>query len=253
MQYTPMKNILLTLCVTKVQASPSSRIEERDVGADVEKVALRLMPLGASITYGEHSSTGNGYRKDLRDLLVSEEYEVDMVGSRKHGDFDDNEVEGWSGYRIEQVEGKAKLSVPSRLPNIFTVNAGTNDCSQNYKISEAGKRTSDLLEYLWSASPNSTVILSTLLLNLNTDTETRVLDVNKQIKATAQQKQSEKKRVVLVDMHASDGPHKDDMADDTHPNDVGYNKMAKVWLKGIQEAARKGFLHEPQPLIECAW
>ena len=210
------------------------------------KAPLRLMPLGASITYGQASTTGNGYREDLRNMLTSADYTVDMVGSRKHGTMQDNDVEGWPGFRIEQVQAKAELSVPSRKPNIFTINAGTNDCAQNYKLEDAGSRMGSLMEYVWKASPGSTIILSTLLINLNETIEARVENVNNQIKECAKVKAGENKRVVLVDMHGEDGPQKADMHDDTHPNDQGYAKMAKIWFRGIQEADEKGFLQAPK-------
>lgn len=62
-------------------------IAERD---DAPKVPLRILPLGASITWGYLSSTGNGYRKPLRDKLRFEGWEVDMVGSKSNGDMRDN-------------------------------------------------------------------------------------------------------------------------------------------------------------------
>lgn len=49
------------------------------------------------------------------------------------------------------------------------------------------KRTSDLLEYLWLASPKSTIILSTLVVNAE-QRATQVLRVNDQIQALAGQK-----------------------------------------------------------------
>jgi len=104
----------------------------------------------------------------------------------------------------------------------------------------------DMLEYLWSASPGSTVVLSTLLINLNTTREACGVRVNEQIKKLADEKAAAGKRIVFVDMHAADGPQKGDMADDTHPGDVGYGKMAKIWHRGILEADKKGFLHAPQ-------
>lgn len=53
-------------------------------------VPLRIMPLGASITWGTESEDGNGYRKVLRDSLVTAGFAVDMVGSQKSGDMEDN-------------------------------------------------------------------------------------------------------------------------------------------------------------------
>lgn len=57
---------------------------------DAPKVPLRILPLGASITWGYLSSTGNGYRKPLRDKLRFEGWEVNMVGSKSNGDMVDN-------------------------------------------------------------------------------------------------------------------------------------------------------------------
>jgi hypothetical protein len=51
---------------------------------------LRLMPLGASITYGQASSDGNGYRKALRQQLRWKGWKVNMVGSSQAGNMNDN-------------------------------------------------------------------------------------------------------------------------------------------------------------------
>lgn len=213
------------------------------------KVPLRLMPLGASITYGVQSSTGNGYREYLYNLLAQDGYSIDMVGSRKHGSMKENEVEGWPGYRIEQVQRKAELAVPSRLPNLFTLNAGTNDAFQNFKVDNAGQRIGELIEYLWQASPGTTVILSTLIINLNATVEARAEKINQQIRKVASEKASEGKRVVLAEMHGSDGPQRGDMSSDgTHPVDKGYEKMAKIWYRSIQKAAEKALIQSPQPI-----
>jgi hypothetical protein len=51
---------------------------------------LRILPLGASITQGYLSSSGNGYRKPLRDKLRSEGWKVNMVGTKRDGNMTDN-------------------------------------------------------------------------------------------------------------------------------------------------------------------
>jgi hypothetical protein len=55
---------------------------------------LRIMPLGASITYGDPGDPeleGRTYRKYLRDYLRNRGWQVNMVGSRKFGEnFADN-------------------------------------------------------------------------------------------------------------------------------------------------------------------
>lgn len=209
------------------------------------KPSLRIMPLGGSVTYGSESSDGNGYRGVLQQILMSDGYTVDMVGSRKSSSMESNDNEGWRGFRIEQVANKAKRSVPRLLPNLFTVNVGSNDCVQDFEIETAGRRISDMLEYLWTASSGSTVVLSTLLPNLDRKIESRILRINEEFWEIAKAKAVEGRKIIIVDMHGPDGPQIGDLADGTHPNDVGYAKMATIWRRGIYEAVYKDFIQEP--------
>jgi hypothetical protein len=57
---------------------------------DSAGLELRILPLGASITWGLRSTDGNGYRKALRDQLRWKGFEVNMVGSRANGTMVDN-------------------------------------------------------------------------------------------------------------------------------------------------------------------
>lgn len=206
------------------------------------------MPLGASITQGFKSSDGNGYRKELFDLLEESGYTVDMVGSKQDGTMADNDHEGWIGLRVTQIMEKAELSVPDRLPNVFTVNAGTNDCLQNRDVTHIDDRMESLINYLFEASPQSTVILSTLVYNADTAVEECTQTVNKQYLALAEKLQGKSKKIVLADMQSSDGPQPSEMVDGTHPNDEGYKKMAKIWLKAIEDAESWGWIESPSSL-----
>ncbi|TVY73781.1 Multidomain esterase [Fusarium oxysporum f. sp. cubense] len=199
------------------------------------------MPLGGSVTYGVGSSDGNGYRKFLRDFLLAHGYEVCMVGSRKAGSMHNNENEGWRGYRLDQIESKARRSVATVKPNLFTINAGSNDCIQNYQLDVFRERMDNLIEYLWKTSPLSTVILSTLLVNADEQVDSRVLDINTYLRELVVLKEAERKRIVLADMYSTKGPDLDDLMDGTHPNDDGYNKMAHIWFNAIRKARANGF------------
>ncbi|KAK7229924.1 hypothetical protein V2G26_002094 [Clonostachys chloroleuca] len=216
------------------------------LGAYAQEIPLRIMPLGASITWGYLSSTGNGYRQDLLESLNGAGYTVDYVGSQQSGTMADPDNEGYPGLRIEQVQTKAEENVPTYLPNVYTINVGTNDAVQNFDVPNAGSRMNDLLSYLWSATPEATVILSTLIINLNATVDARAQTINTQLTSLASQLAGEGKRIVLADMHGSDGPQSDEMADSTHPNDVGYQKMANIWFREIQEASAAGFI-QPAP------
>ncbi|KAI9171496.1 carbohydrate esterase family 3 protein [Paramyrothecium foliicola] len=203
---------------------------------------LRLMALGASITWGSKSSHGNGYREHLHELLIEGGYEVDMVGSRKNGAMADNDVEGWPGARIDQVHNHARASVPKLLPNIFTLNAGGNDCMQDHDTANMTSRMEDLVEDLWLMAPQSTVILSTLTVNADFAAEECVQRANKHYRHLVEALQAESRRIVLAEMRGDGGPDYEDLADHVHPGDGGYVKMANIWFDAITVAKDRGIL-----------
>ncbi|KAK3378891.1 carbohydrate esterase family 3 protein [Lasiosphaeria ovina] len=209
-------------------------------------VPLRIMPLGASITWGQASSDGNGYRDAVRTQLTSAGNPVNMVGNRQHGSMRDNDVEGWPGFRIEQVHQKAATSVPQWKPNVILVNAGTNDALQNKNVSSAGERMESMLNDLYGWSPRAVIFLSTLIVNRNGNAERDAVAINVQLTSVAQKFQAAGRRLLLVNMRGDTGPQLGDLADDTHPNDVGYRKMANIWLAALLEASDAGLLQRPE-------
>lgn len=52
---------------------------------------------------------------------------------------------------------------------------------------------------------------------------------------------SEGRRILLVDMQTANAPQHEDLTDGTHPNDMGYEKMAEIWLEGIKAARRRDY------------
>jgi lysophospholipase L1-like esterase len=202
------------------------------------------MPLDASITWGSKSSHGNGYREYLREFLTEAGYDVDIVGSRQSGSMVDNDVEGWPGERIDQVRYHVLDSVPKMLPNIITLNAGSNDCMQDYHTDNASSRVNDLIQDLWTTMPQFTIILSTLTPNAEPTVEDCVQRVNIQLKELVRNNQDDSKRIALADMRGNEGLELEHLADYVHPNDGGYNKMARIWFEVIQFAKRSGWLDQ---------
>ncbi|KAL2830675.1 SGNH hydrolase-type esterase domain-containing protein [Aspergillus pseudoustus] len=230
-----------TLLARQMATSPTVAPEQ-----DSTKHVLRVMPLGGSITYGVGSSDGNGYRKALQDILGARGYRIEMVGSRTSGSMNNSANEGWPGRRIDQIRGKAIKSTAQFLPDIFLVNAGSNDCLQDHQIDSAHARLDALLEDLWRVgSPDATVILSTLVMAADPTVNERVLRVNEQIRELVSDNlATEVRRVVLADMYSSDGGLQlaDLGPDGVHPNNEGYVKMARVWEKSYLLATWAGFI-----------
>ena len=191
------------------------------------------------------STTGNSYRKDLRDTLTAAGHQVNYVGRNHNGNFADNDVEATSGFVISQIATSARTTAPQFLPNLVLIEAGTNNCNSGALVKDASANVTSLVEDLFKLSPNVTIVMATLLANKVTAQDACRVDVNGQYQKLVADLAAQGRRIVLVDMRSAEGPTAADLADSRHPNDRGYVKMAAVWNNGIQAALGKGFLGQP--------
>ncbi|KAI0521494.1 SGNH hydrolase-type esterase domain-containing protein [Xylaria bambusicola] len=211
---------------------------------------LRIMCLGASIVRGELSSDSNGFRNTLRGDLATLGAPINMVGSQRNGVMPDNDFEAYGGNRVKQIHDHAKAIVPKQKPNIFIINVGTNNVLQRRDVDVAGKHMEAFIDYLLSASPRSTVVLSTLLTNTVPNREPLILDINQQLR-TLYSKYENNTAVVLAELHPSEGlagrPQVEDISGDgSHPTDRGYEIMGHILADAVKEADEKGYLRWPE-------
>jgi lysophospholipase L1-like esterase len=170
----------------------------------------RILPLGASITWGQGSTTGNGYRENLREIIVAHGGKVNYVGSRQSGTMNDSDVEGTQGAIISGVAKNAEHSLPYK-PNIVLINAGTNDCTGNVDVPNAHLRMGAILDRILSAIPGVVVIMSTLI--PNTLNPGYVATYNANLKTMVAARKAAGERVTIVDMQGPGGL----TTDDIHP------------------------------------
>ncbi|KFY42222.1 hypothetical protein V494_02521 [Pseudogymnoascus sp. VKM F-4513 (FW-928)] len=255
--------LLLSLCVP-IAAAPYDSIspndnqdlhqnpQEHDVSRRAEDFYLRIMPLGASITKGSPAApgtNGNGYRKDLRDNLVSDGWKVNMVGSQPFGKMADNQTEGYPGLKVSQIQNFASPSIAKYKPNLILINAGTNDAVKRDNIAGVGTRMEKLILDCFAKSPNTVVILSTLIPNGQANKE--VKQVNAQYRALAKDMKGRGLHVMLAEMNNGFITLKNDIWTEpdgtrTHPNVGGFKKMATVWGHAIDAVLKEdGWLKAP--------
>ncbi|KAL7623322.1 hypothetical protein AAE478_007003 [Parahypoxylon ruwenzoriense] len=231
------------------RASISSKLAAPSATSS-SNIPLRIMALGASIVKGETSPGYLGFRKPMRDELVESGFTVNMVGSVRLGDFVDNDVEAYGGKKVQEMHQYAKKIVPRTLPNLFVINLGTNNLLQNKDVDKVGQQMEAMINYLLSASNQSTVILSTMLTNKVPNLEPKVLDMNQQYRDIMKNFEAEGKPVILAEMHPSEGisgvPTVNEIGPDgSHPTVAGYEIMSHIFVQAIRSAAEKGFLRDP--------
>jgi lysophospholipase L1-like esterase len=201
---------------------------------------IRIMPLGDSITFGQ--GVDGGYRTRLFSLLGSAGYNVDFLGSdTRNGStasLADLDHEGHPAWRINNLDGSLPgFLAASELPDVILLHIGTNDFGFNQEgldITKAINRLDTLIGHICEARPYARLIVTNLL--------QRTDDVNfeNQIQAYFNPFVASKvaahaalgQRVTYLDMRSAIAAS--DLADGTHPNAGGYNKMADVWFSAIQ-------------------
>ena len=235
-------------------AIASSSIPASDIPSTYESVSLlrrnaitggeelRILPLGDSITYGEGSSDGNGYRLALYDLLHLEN-DLDYIGRVKSGTMFDNDNEGYRGYPIVSIADAVTSKYPEQ-PNIVLSMAGTNDVIQKHNLSASSSALDKLTSRVVNAYPDAVVLVAEITPLLDPKREVRRLEYNSATPGVVKKYADDGRHVAVVDMGRVT-PEYINATDGIHPNDEGYGLIAYAWYEAIIAAAEKGWFGGP--------
>ena len=209
----------------------------------VHAAPVNIMPLGDSITYDEKntdreeprsSSIRTGYRSHLYYKLSDVNYTVDFVGSRIAGEsieptFDpDNEGHpGWTSFDIAE---HAHEYLTKNHADIVLLHIGTNDHSSFTGGVDSILQQIDLYE---QQSGRPVRVIVALIIDRQGQTDLTIQAFNKKLKELVTWRALAGDSLTLVDMYRGAGLTRADYADNTHPNDIGYQKMATVWFNAL--------------------
>ncbi|MEU9336543.1 FG-GAP-like repeat-containing protein [Streptomyces sp. NPDC048290] len=202
---------------------------------------LSVMPLGDSITLGVGSSTRSGYRAPLWPLLTGRAGTLDFVGSMRDGQLPDLDHEGHSGWLIDGISANVDSWLAAARPNVVLLHIGTNDMDRNSAVASAPARLATLIDQITTASPQTVVVVATLVPSTSPAVQARIDAYNAQIPGIVKARQDQGRKVTLVSMDALTNA---DIADRLHPNDAGYAKMAAAFAGGVDAAGRSGWISE---------
>ncbi|MFB4289669.1 NPP1 family protein [Nonomuraea sp. ATR24] len=236
-----------------------------DGGGDGEPAdSLRVMGLGSSSTFGEGSPDGNGYR-DVADHGFSDLFEakdaaaaaaqdttpkVDWVGSVRVGTMPDRDVEGWRGYKINQIADKARCAVKTYQPNLITLIAGGNDVIYDHEMGGAIGRLESLIKQVIEDDSRVTVLVAGMQPFGDPATNRRGEAFTAQIAELAGRLAGQGLRVGYAD---TTGLELSDIgSDNVHPNAAGYRKIGEAFVKAAREAMGKNWIRKPHAMAANA-
>lgn len=229
------------------------------LGSTAKGVIYRVMPLGDSITHGWYSGIStdlNSYRKELKNLLSTNGYAIDFVGSLTDGDFADNQHEGHDGWFADHdTQTNTILShitgwMASTPADIVLLHIGTNDINSD---NADAQEVSDILDAIYAANSNTTVVLA-LIINTQTNYSKRadISTYNSNLTILAETRIDAGDDLIVVDMENDAGLDytSSDMADTLHPSQIGYDKMATNWYPSVFQAIERQQAKFPRPHID---
>ncbi len=197
--------------------------------------ALRIMPLGDSITQSE--APRSSYRRYLQEQLLAAGLQVDFVGTQHSslpGDFDQDHEGHWF-WRAEQMLPYAQDWAAKSRPDAVLLLAGSVDIIQGSSVALTLERISGIVDRLRAANPAVKIYLA----QPTSSTWFDIAPLNAALPALAVSKNSASSPVILVDQSSGFDP-KTDTTDGFNPNESGERKIAKKWsdaLRGIASAA----------------
>ena len=204
--------------------------------------AVRIMPLGDSITHGwfePDSGVQGGYRINLYSHLTDAGYAFDFVGSQVNGPQPDKNHEGWGGYKISELHfGKVagegvKAWLTANPADTVLLVIGTNDVMADDNLAAAPNRLSALIDAIRTERPSATVYVGSIPPLANTTDHAQVRTYNDGVRSMVATKASSQVR--FVDMYSALTTA--DLVDGIHPDRTGYDKMAAVWSDALVPVA----------------
>ena len=195
-----------------------------------------IMPLGDSITYGvgeiRDANLSTGYRAPLYRSLRRAGYDVDFVGEKNTGGHVsppfDVQHQGLPGIKDEEAAAGIYDWLTAHPAEIVLLHIGTNSLTANEGDVE---RIFDEIDRYEFDNDTDLIVVAARIINRKTyHPDTTVFNNNVQRMAASRIIAGDK--IVLVDQEGA-LDYAVDMWDDLHPTNIGYAKMADVWMKAL--------------------
>lgn len=200
--------------------------------------ALRILPLGDSITQANHEHMG--YRFWLWKMLAEEGLATNFVGTQDSNyqgnpdypsDFDLNHEGHW-GWRSDEVLAMLPEWLQHYDADIALIHLGTNDCLQSQAPQETLGELSQIITLVREDNPNTKLVLSPL--GPTTWQGSACLEeVNQGLLSLQQQLSTANSPIILTTTDQTLDPSKH-LYDGLHPNAQGEQHMATAWLSAIK-------------------
>jgi hypothetical protein len=190
--------------------------------------ALRVMPLGDSITRGTGSLTRSSYRTALSERLRRGGMEINYVGSERDGSGTDIDHEGHGGWSIDELSERLDGWLAQARPDVVLLHAGTNNITQGDDGYTTARKLSAMLDQIRAARPEAYIFVAQIIGSRVPRELAQDRIYNRLIPGLVAEKVDP--LITVVNQSTVAGI---DLHDLHHPDDFGYSKMAYNWYQAM--------------------
>lgn len=197
---------------------------------------VTVSPIGDSLTNGVGSTNNGGYRYFVKQAFGNS---IDFLGRRNDGNFQDNQNEGWGGFKINTIRTDTLPGIASGqgFGQIVLLMAGTNDfwsplpnTTIQQRVDTAISDMHNLISAVTTLTPNSMIMVGSIPRSLSYDHSYDYPEIPQYNAALASLISSlNNTRLRFVDTGGALNLGSDRDPNNGHPTDSGYQKIALAW------------------------
>jgi lysophospholipase L1-like esterase len=222
--------------------------------------ACKIMPFGDSITDGYNQDTPGGYRVELFKSAHADGKNITFVGSLSNGPSTVDSVsfpthhEGHNGWTIDPEGARSGISTLLKndggsqsvmvkyAPHIVLLMIGTNDCIDNYQLTDAPTRLNNLISTIYVQLPDVLIVVAQPVPSRgdaskgdDTGLSARIKTYDDAIPAVVKSWADKGKHISTVDMYTPFNANKASLIEDQwHPNLAGYVVLGDQWYSVLK-------------------
>lgn len=153
-----------------------------------------------------------------------------------------NRIHAIVGWSIEDATRDLQKSLTQWQPDVVLLHIGTNNMVGRKELDKLPRKMQHIMEMVAATCPDAVLVVAQITPIAFRNDE--VKEFNRGVERIVEERAAAGKRVLSVDMYeAFEYPgHPDYLLDVAHPNENGYEVMAKVWAEGLGRANSLGWL-----------
>ncbi|PSB19819.1 hypothetical protein C7B76_06740 [filamentous cyanobacterium CCP2] len=204
----------------------------------------KIMPLGDSITAGEHKTepVPGSYRIRLWERFQTEGLNIDFVGSQSNGPaaLGDKDHEGYPGRTIEAIRGiiTRNNTLETYQPDVITLMIGAND-TDSIRLERLDEMLADLgnlIDTIAVRAPQTQLVVGSITpvtpALRGTYRNQLTQDYNYRLSSFVEGKAAQGKKVSFADIGRKISIS-DMNSDGLHPTAAGYDKLGDAWFDAL--------------------